>query len=134
MPAAGVHFAFSFRVVKTIARQMLPPVVLIIFLTIMLQFLSEKGIIRHFILPAPGDIIASLIRDTPAMSGLILHTFENTIRETPDLIRRFLKASAKGSDIFRNIWPNGIGVPLSITGLGRPTQARRISANLSLFE
>lgn len=61
-------------------RLVLPPVFLIVLLIGALQLLSGAGVIRHFILPAPSDIAVSLLKDTPAMSGHILHTFRIAFR------------------------------------------------------
>lgn len=59
-----------------LARKLLPPLLLILALTGALQILSDAGIIRHFVLPAPRQVAVSLIRDFPALVPHIKHTLK----------------------------------------------------------
>lgn len=63
-----------FRVGRQMASRILPPVVLIALLLLIIQLLADAEIIRSFILPAPSDVLLSLIHDTPAMMTHIFHT------------------------------------------------------------
>ncbi len=55
-------------------RRFLPPFLLILFLIAILQILSDAGIIRHFVLPAPSQVAVSLVRDFPLLRPHIRHT------------------------------------------------------------
>ncbi len=56
------------------AARILSPLLLIMMLLLAVQWLSDAGIIRRFILPAPSEVAQSLIHDTREMKTHLFHT------------------------------------------------------------
>ncbi len=57
-------------------KLLLPPLLFIIVLLLALQFLSDSGILKSFVLPAPSDVFQSLGRDMSLFSPHIIQTMK----------------------------------------------------------
>jgi ABC-type nitrate/sulfonate/bicarbonate transport system permease component len=62
------------RAAKQLARRFLPPILLVIVLLGVFQLSADAGLIRHYVLPAPGQVGRSLVEDFPIMSRQAIHT------------------------------------------------------------
>lgn len=60
--------------IRRFSRFVLPPLLLVAGLVAIFQFLSASGLIRHYVLPAPGDVARSLVQDFPVMAGYAVRT------------------------------------------------------------
>ena len=60
--------------VKRVWRRVWPAALLIGCLITLIQILTVYDVIRHFVLPRPSDVAASLVREWPVMSGHLAST------------------------------------------------------------
>ncbi|NLA95282.1 MAG: ABC transporter permease [Clostridiaceae bacterium] len=56
------------------ALRVLPPLLLVVILIAALQLLADTGVIRHYVLPAPGEVARSLVQDFAVMGNYALCT------------------------------------------------------------
>ena len=59
---------------KLLARRILPPLLLILFVAVGFQLLSDTGLIHHYVLPSPSQVARSLVQDFPVMGDHLVHT------------------------------------------------------------
>ena len=60
--------------VRRFSRLVLPPFLLVLGLILIFQLLADAGFIRHYVLPAPGDVARSLVSDFSVMGAFALQT------------------------------------------------------------
>lgn len=57
-------------------RRLWPPVLLILFLLALLQILSDSGLIRHYVLPAPSHVALALVRERAVLLAQAVQTLK----------------------------------------------------------
>ncbi len=60
--------------IRRFSLLVLPPFLLLLGLVLIFQLMADAGFIRHYVLPAPGDVAQSLVSDFPVMGAYALQT------------------------------------------------------------
>jgi ABC-type nitrate/sulfonate/bicarbonate transport system permease component len=64
------------KAARRVWRRIWPAVLLVAVIIILIQWLTDSGVIRHFVLPRPSDVAMAFVREWPVMKHVILSTMK----------------------------------------------------------